>query len=171
MTKVKPKLRRSNIGIQEAYAKGYRVIDGEVCYKNKKVVGWINGHGYREINIRLLDKSRVNITVHRLAAYQKFKEAVFEQGMEVRHLDGNSLNNLESNILIGTSHENHMDKSPEARRNHALRAVSFIRKHSHENIINMHKAGKSYKQIMKETGITSTGTISFIVKQSLVSKI
>lgn len=43
-----------------------------------------------------------NVWVHRLQAYQKFGERVFEPRMVVRHLDGNSLNNSWENIGIGT---------------------------------------------------------------------
>jgi hypothetical protein len=86
----------------------------------------------------------------------------------VRHIDGNPLNNTWDNIEIGTASENMMDIPKEIRIATATNA-SFSRKakYSEEKILKikeLHKNGWSYKEIMKELGISSKGTISYIVK-------
>ena len=64
------------------------------------------------------------VSVHKLQAYQMFEEEMFVEGIVVRHLDGDPLNNSPENIAIGTVRDNIMDRDPEARRAHAIKAAS-----------------------------------------------
>lgn len=58
----------------------------------------------------------MNFHHHRLAAYCKYGEELFNENVDVvRHLDGNPINNSWDNIVIGTYSENELDKSPEIR--------------------------------------------------------
>lgn len=160
---------KHNNAVIEAYEKGYRVVGGKVFYKNKERKLCLN-NGYYKFGVRANNGQMINVKVHKLMAYQKFGNLMFEQGIEVRHLDSNSMNNLENNIDIGTSAQNAADKTPQTRLKAALTATNAIRKHSHSDILDMHNRGLSYRNIMKETGIKSKGTISFIIKQSMTSK-
>lgn len=95
----------------EAYDKGYRVIGNKVIYKGnvrkldirqKKNDG---GGDYASFGVRNGQGKRVNVFVHQLIAYQKFKEKFLtaeENNLVVVHLDGNTLNNDDKNIILGT---------------------------------------------------------------------
>jgi len=126
--------------------------------------------GYFYFGIRYR-KNVVHIDVHRLMAYQKYGIQIFKNGIQVRHLDGNKINNTFDNIRIGTASENQMDKPYEIRIRASMIATSFAKKHDHDAILDMHNSGMSYAKIMKETGIKSKGTISFIIKKSVAKKI
>lgn len=43
---------------------------------------------------------------HRVVAFRKYGEIVFEKGIMVRHLDGNKLNNTPNNLAIGYNQDN-----------------------------------------------------------------
>ena len=96
------------------YDKGYRVTkNGEVIgLKGKKLKTRLTNRGYPYFNARVNGKKRV-ITVHRLAAYQKFGDDLFEEGVVVRHLDNNKQNNSLENISLGNWHDNFNDMTEE----------------------------------------------------------
>jgi hypothetical protein len=152
-----------------ATERGYRVLPcGSILSPHRKtegetISGWNDG-GYLFFTIRNNDRF-IKVSVARLQALQKFGEnLVYDESLEVRHLNGNSLDNSESNIGIGTHSDNMMDKHPEVRKRLASEAG---KKHDHAGIIEAHKSGMSYKRIMAEFGISSKGTISFIIRQSM----
>ena len=159
-------LSKSAKAIKQAVKKGYKIIDGNVFYKGQEVKKRINSSGYYSFSIRCFNKERFVISIHRLMAYQKFGNKIFKKGIQVRHLDSNPLNNLDSNIAIGTPSQNNMDKPEKVRKDSAIKATSFIKTHNHADIIRLHNAGKSYKEIMALTNIKSKGTISFIINNS-----
>ncbi len=164
-------LSRRSDAIVLAYNKGYKVIDGEVFYRGRKLKPYISknsGICYLGFCIKL-NKKPATVPVHRLVAYQKFGPTIFLHGLHVRHLDGNSMNNLDYNIGVGTASENSMDRVEGDRIRVAIYASSHIKKHDHESIIKMHRDGLSYKKIMEITGIKSKGTMSFIIKKSIAS--
>lgn len=150
-----------------AFKKGYRVVNGELYYNDKKRGASLDCHGYLFFTIRNELGERWPVPIHRLVGYQKYGKKIFKKGMHVRHYDGVKLNNLESNILVGSASDNHMDKSPEVRMRAALAATDAIRKHNHIEILKLHEQGYSYKKIMKALGIKSKGAISYIVKKSM----
>jgi hypothetical protein len=103
-------------GVRQAFEKGYRVINGNVVYNGniRKLYSHIkrrdsNTIAYYSFGIRSKEGSRIEIYVHQLMAYQKFGEESFDEDIEVRHIDGNSLNNKEENILIGSKSQNRRD--------------------------------------------------------------
>lgn len=152
-----------------AMERGYRVLtDGSILSPHRKsddgiISGW-NDSGYLFFTIRH-HKKFIKVSVSRLQALQKFgPDLVYDESLEVRHLNGNSLDNSESNIGIGTHSDNMMDKHPEVRRRLASEAG---KKHDHYKIIEAYRGGMSYKRIMAEFGISSKGTVSFIIRQSM----
>lgn len=161
---------KNTIAILDANKKGYRVINGKVFYNEREVSVSIKKSGYYYFSIRMESGDRRNIMVHRLVAYQKFGNKMFNKHIQVRHFDGNCTNNLDENILLGTSKENNMDKLPSVRLRAAINASNHAKKHNHEKIIELHNKGLSYKKIMDELNIKSKGTISFIIKKSMESK-
>jgi hypothetical protein len=160
-------INNNNCLIKLAKQKGYYILNGEAYSKNKKRTTYKNPKGYLQFGIRKLNGKIIGVLVHRLVAYQKYGEEMFKEGIVVRHLDGNPLNNSEINIAIGTEKDNMNDIDVGTRRRRAIIASSYVQKHNHKLILEMHKSGKSYSEIMKELGISSKGTLSFIVNKSM----
>ena len=105
----------STQAILVAYKKGYRVVDNKVLSPNKKERSLkLNHHGYSLFCISIGGK-RVQVAVHRLAAYQKFGDLLFMSEC-VRHLDGNPSNNRPENLELGTNSDNMMDIPKEERK-------------------------------------------------------
>lgn len=107
-----------------AYSEGYR-INKSGCILNplgKRIKGSVT-KGYRKFNLKL-DGKDVSVKVHRLVAYQKFGDKIFDPKIQVRHLNGNSLNNTHNNIDIGTAHDNIMDLPAEVRKMKSAIAMS-----------------------------------------------
>lgn len=154
--------------------KGYYVDEtGNVFYKNKVRKLSLNKNGYYNFKVRVkINKKNIlyTIYVHRLSAYQKYGNKIFRNNIQVRHLDSNSKNNNKSNIGIGSVSDNHFDKPKDVRLKIAINAASYTKIHNHEEIVKLHKEGISYESIMKKHGISSKGTISFIIKKSIESK-
>lgn len=154
----------------EAFDKGYRINkDGIVKYLNKIVGGSIQ-KAYKQFGYRDSEHKTKHCKFHRLQAYQKFGEKIYEEGVVVRHLDGNPLNNSWDNIEIGTNYDNHMDIPSEVRMNLAIKATKGVIRWDYKVIRAMHDSGMSYSQIMKETGITSKGTLSYIINERYINK-
>jgi len=148
-----------------AYNKGYRVTDkGIVNGPQKEDVGYFR-NGYLIVTIRVHGKCK-NLRAHRLQAYQKYGEKIYEPGTVVRHLDGDSKNNHVDNIGIGTHSDNMMDMPKEVRIAKAKHASSFVKKHDHAEVLEFYYKTRSYKATMDRFNISSKGTLNFIIKQS-----
>jgi len=109
-------ISKKKLGVKVAFEKGYRVINNQVVFNNniRKLYKHIkrsdsNTISYYSFGIRGSDGKRVEIYVHQLLAYQKFGDLFFNPEMEVRHLDGDSLNNFEDNLAIGSKSDNRKD--------------------------------------------------------------
>lgn len=150
--------------------KGYYVDKkGDVFNKDGKSISLSSnnkGTGYKSFNIRVNGSNPTRSFVHRLQAFQKFGDVIFKEDMVIRHLNGDSLDNSFENIGIGTLSDNMLDIPKEKR---VLNASNP--KHDHEKIIQDFKNGYTYKEIMEKYGITSKGTVSFIVNKSLKNNI
>jgi len=80
-----------------------------------------NNRGYRCFALHTGGRV-IPVKVHQLQAYQKFGQEMFQQGIQVRHLNGDKLDNSWDNIAIGTASENQMDIPAELRRTRSVRA-------------------------------------------------
>lgn len=150
-----------------AYQAGYRVEGGTIKSPSGKILkGWEKAGGYLFISTGSIAG---NIAIHRLVAFQKFGNAIYQPGIEVRHLNGNPSDYSESNISIGTKVENAADKSPALRLRAAVNASRHAQKWDHTAIVLRYHDGASYTQIMSEFGIKSKGTVSFIIRQSMAA--
>lgn len=183
LEKPKKELSKMDEALIEASRAGYEVMDdGQVIAPSgryRTLCGKIRGQGRtaqylyftittgsREDNTR----ATRTVMVHRLSAYQKFGDDMFREGVQVRHLDNNEQNNAPANLCLGTGSVNMMDRPPEVRSAHAGKAH---RKYTDEQIVEMvemHKAGKTYKEIMARFGIKSKGTVSYIMNNSMASE-
>lgn len=124
-------MSKAKEAIRHAIAAGYQVdMDtGDVYGKaGQKLTGTIAVNGYIYVSLFIkgvTDVRRGNqVASHQLIAYIKYGEAAFAKGIETRHYDGNRLNNIPSNILIGTKSDNMMDMPPEARKARNLGKIS-----------------------------------------------
>lgn len=103
---------------REAHRRGYRVTDdGTFTTPHSETVKLAKDKGGYLVfsGIYLKGRGKAPIKVHRLAAYQKFGEAIFEPGIVVRHLNGNPQDNSVDNIAIGTHLDNRLDISQSER--------------------------------------------------------
>lgn len=152
-----------NRNAEKAYKKGHRIKGLKVTGVNVDYVKLLNDrHGYPYFKIRYEGK-RVKVMAHRLAAFQKFGEAMYEKGIQVRHLNGNPSDFRFTNIAIGTQSQNSMDRPKEQRLASAKHAASFQKKFNYEEVRAFHKESKSYKKTMAEFGINSKGTLCRIL--------
>lgn len=159
-----------------AVNKGYRISFDGCVYNPKgiKLNGTVNIKGYKKFGLKNKNSEDHPIYYHRLQAYQKFGDKIFEKGIMVRHLDGNPLNNSYDNIEIGTNSDNQMDRSPECRKRTSINASRKMqdRTRSYEErciIYEKLRIGIPYKTIEKENNI-NRGTLSFMKNKSIEYK-
>ena len=100
-----------------AYGIGYRISkNGKLLNPfGEELHGTLSNNGYLRRSIYENKKLRV-FFLHRLAAYQKFGEILFDKGIAVRHLNGDPTDNTLENIAIGTRTQNQRDISEEVRK-------------------------------------------------------
>ena len=149
---------------QIATKRGY-VVTEEGLFLNPqgKEIGSITGEGYNVSNIRI-NKIKKHIKAHRIQAFQKYGNKLFEEGIMVRHKNGNPLDNTWENIILGTNSDNQMDIPEQVRIKRAKHATSFVRKYNKEEVRKFHKKERSYKLTMEKFEISSKGTLNYILK-------
>lgn len=160
-------ISKVNRAVVCAFNKGYRVREDGVVVNPKGGVAkvYITNKGYKKFNIRLNSKEVFLVYVHKLCAYQKYGDIVFQADC-VRHLDGNSLNNCPDNIEIGTQKDNMRDMPKEVRQKKAEYATSFVRKYNKNEVrVFFKQNGSSYRKTMNHFGMTSKGTLWFILNK------
>lgn len=153
---------------QIAFENGYRVDeDGNLINKKGK---FLKGHlrnGYYCFNVYSGTK-RLFVRTHRLQAYIKYGDKMFDDGIIVRHLNGDSKDNSFGNISIGTQHDNMMDIPKNLRIAHAKKASSFTCVYSNKDVDDIKyllSIGTTWKDVMKKYNITSKGTMSYIINK------
>jgi hypothetical protein len=164
------KMNKTSNLLIEAFNRGYRVISGKVYLQKKEISIFPDTTG--RLKFCLENNKPYFVAVHRLVAYQKFGNRIFEGNIHIRHRDGNYLNNLEDNILIGTPSDNMMDIPKELRIEHARIAAQKSRKFTNEEVEQIksdYLQCKSYKRIMTKWKITSKGTFYYILKHKYVT--
>lgn len=148
---------------QLAVLKGYRVDDDGNVYgpSGRKLKVWYQD-GYPIFRV---GHSSCSVPVHRLAAYQKFGEALYVKGIECRHVDGNPSNSKPDNIILGTASDNAMDKDPAVRLGAAKKAAAVLRKlteSERDALLRDRRDGATYSELMKKYGLAKS-TVSYIV--------
>lgn len=110
----------------DVYGKSGNLLKGTVA---------ANGYVYITLVIKGITRSKGQVVPkHALIAFRKYGEAAFADGFETRHKDGNHLNNIPDNILIGTRSDNMMDMTAEARSDRNKNKPSKKRKLSIEAV-------------------------------------
>ena len=151
-----------------ATKRGYEITkEGVVLNKQKKPVGHYNNKGYFRFTLKKDNKTHF-ILAHRLQAYQKYGDRIYEDNILVRHLDGNCKNNSYSNIALGTNKENMLDRGRENVIKQALYASSFTKKYDNNSIKEYYNKTKSYKKTKDKFNIYSSGTLWHIINKSVI---
>ena len=120
--------------------------------------------GYPRFRIKFIGKV-VNIYLHRIIAYKKYGEKIFEPGVQVRHKNNNKLDYSLENILIGTSSQNMMDIPKNSRIKKARLASSKLRRFTEGEVAELRKLNKhgiSYNKLSKAYKVCKS-TLSYIV--------
>ena len=154
--------------VELAHQKGYR------CDREGNVFGPkgtpVKTRGvYPRFHFRIPGRKIKWALAHRLQAFQKFGAAMFKEGIEVRHLDGNPGNAHWDNLALGTRSENAMDKTPETRLRSARTASAAMKKHDHAAIIS-HYTEFGFNNTLRSFGI-GKGALSFILNKSEAAKL
>lgn len=153
-------LSRENRTLLKAHEKGYRIVDGVIMSSKgdgKTVKATLNKGRYFKFST-----TEGRVKIHKLVAFQKFGNAMFEEGIMVRHLDGDGFNNLPDNIALGTCQDNADDVSDEVRKRRALKAGLASRKYTDEQMLEMRKMrsdGCKYAEIMEKFNVKDTGSM------------
>lgn len=134
-----------------------------------------SGIDYYNFTIKLYDgRSSNSICVHRLQAFQKFGEKIFEKGIVVRHINGNSLDNSYDNIQIGTISDNSMDRDPKDRLEHSIKAAVKNRVLTDDEVKQVRlrrEQGLTYQEIADEFGLSGKGQAHYIVNNDYKTKV
>ncbi len=154
----------------QAVKKGYFVNKSGVAINANtgRTVGTRGKKDYKYIGFRGDNGKVLKVYIHRLQAYQKYGEKIYDSDIVVRHLNGNSLDNSCDNIEIGTASDNMMDVPSCIRVKKSSNAAKIYPDNVVVEIRNMRKNGKSYKEIMEKFNISSKGTLSHIINKRIV---
>lgn len=150
--------------ILEAILKGYYVdSEGNVYSKTRKLKLVTNSGGYYNFSIRI-GKIRTTIPVHQFVGFFKYGSEMLEHNYEVRHLNGNRLDNSWENLLIGNHSENMLDIPKEERIIKSIAAKKNSRRFDDnevQEIINDRNSGMKYSQLCEKYN-TSKSTLSYL---------
>lgn len=146
------------------YEIGYRISKkGEIINPKGKIIkGSKNKENRIYINQRIKNYF-IRVSAHRLQAYQKFGNIIFDKKIVVRHLNGLPSDNSFLNIEIGSQSENMMDRPIDIRIAHSKHASSFIQKYNHDEIVEFYNNCRSYKKTKLKFNISSNGTLNHIL--------
>ncbi len=166
-------MNSSQLAVVTAYQKGYRVRNNSVIGISKgkplKLMTGTTGYFYFSIKI---SRKVLRVYIHRLVAYEKFGDKIFDCNIVVRHINGNQKDNSFENICIGSQSENMLDRKPEERLKHAIKASRANRKFTNEQINQirkLHSDGLGYKFLMEKFKISSKSTLHYILNNEYVT--
>ena len=155
---------------QIAYERGYRVTkDGQFIGLSNKVIGCVNSAGYEHTGFNI-NKKHTNISTHRLQAYQKYGDKLYEDGIVVRHLNGNPLDNSWDNIAIGTYRDNSMDRPKEKSKRDTSKANKANIKYTKDFVLKLkeeYKEKKNYSELGRKYNINNAVIWDLINKRKV----
>lgn len=163
--------------IVEAYERGYGVTE---CGKLHSFKGplKVKRHGKQRYPTFSTNWQGVfGVPVHLFAAYVFYGEKAFEEGIVVRHLDGDTENISKSNIVLGTHSENNLDKPKEVRIAAAKKARAAQGKTpknaklSLENVKEIREIYKNRGGVKMPNGFTSSLADKFGVSKTIIHKV
>jgi hypothetical protein len=145
----------------DAYERGYRIINGLCTNPQGRTLKFrYFGEGTQyKCFLLWYNKKRKRIAYHRLVAYQLYKCDYNLPGIVVRHLDGNSHNNSENNIVLGTFKDNVNDIPKELRiqyRKQGGETKKRLNAGLRDEIVSHLKLGTSFREIISKYKISRT---------------
>jgi len=155
----------------DAIKRGYKVTDDGLFYGVRgNIIKYVCRDGYVRTSMKVNGKNKM-LFAHRVQAFRKYGDKIYTKGLMVRHLDGNKSNNHIDNIALGSNKDNAMDRSSEERLASALNATKHTIKYNKEEVISYHiENGKSYKKTKERFGISSSGTLHYILKKRKINE-
>jgi len=157
--------------LRRAKENGFTVTpNGDVLSpRGRKMSVFVSSNGYYSV----ATEQNIKIKVHRFVAFMLFGEAMLKAGVQVRHLNGNSLDNRFENLALGSPSQNMMDRSEHIRKAHAATAARARRRLSEKQIVSLlldRDRGLSYNCLAKKYGIAKS-TVAGIVKRKFYKEI
>jgi len=152
-----------------AYKQGYRIDEqgNAIGLRGLPLIPVLDHSGYPKFTLRYNKVKTTSIHYHRLAAYQKYGDLIYNKDIEVRHLDSNKENASLFNIAIGSRSENQMDKSEETRKRCAKQAANVLKSLSDGEVRQLREdaaKGMTNKQLRQKYCIAKS-TVSYIVNR------
>lgn len=99
--------------IRYAHLSGYTVTDGGAVISPALKVRKVRRHSkespYLCFSLYFTDGKVHRVMVHRLQAFQKFGESIFDPALVVRHRNNQALDNSKENVILGTPTDNAQD--------------------------------------------------------------
>jgi len=165
-------MKQSYQWVKIAHDRGYRIKDGKCYNPDGKEIGYCSvDQPYKRFGLNHAGKRR-DIFFYKLVAYQLYGEEAFKLNVCIRHLDDDSLNNLEHNIGLGSHLDNAYDMSSEKRSQRSLTAIQ-TRKRLTEGldkiIIQEYTNGMSIGEISR-THVLSTKTVGKILRDNSIKQ-
>jgi len=139
--------------------------NGVVMNRNGRILTGSISDKYLKISVRTEFTTSYSLRVHKIQAYIKYGDEIFNNGCLVRHLNGDPLDNSWDNIVIGTQSDNMMDRSEESRRNHVKR-IEPIDETIILSMIKDKNNGLSYRKLVDKYNIPKS-TIMDLIKNKL----
>ena len=140
-----------------ANKRGYKVTKDGIFLGVKENVLTTKNKGYFRASIKVDGKERT-LFAHRLQAYQKYGDAIYEKGICVRHLNGDKSDNSFDNIAIGTNRDNMMDKPKAERERIANIASKQTIKYNKDEVIEYYNnCNRSRKKTIERFGMSKAG--------------
>lgn len=156
-----------------AFEAGYRCIPGYPGYvvnnigdvktlklrQSRSLIARINPWGYKRVQATL-DSRNVQLMVHR-AVCLAFHGLPPTATHQVRHLDGNKLNNHEANLAWGTAAENFADQLRHGTAAMGERHASIkINAETATEIVDMYRSGYSARAVAEEFGVAHSTVLN-----------
>lgn len=162
-------LKNFNRSESTAIDMGYVYIDGCVISPHGRNIKLrLSSSGYLQFSIHIKrgnkNKLTQNVMIHRLVAYSKYGDSIYDAGICVRHLDGDKLNNSPNNIVLGTHTDNMNDVPVDIRIKRSLISAKTTRRFGEEelaSIVNDRNNGMSYNDICKKYDVGKSWCSSF----------
>lgn len=150
----------------KAFNAGYRVNEaGQPVAPSGAIRTTYLKDGYHLFSIRAEGKPYRGCAVHRLAAYQQYREAYLDTKMQARHLDDDKNNNRPKNIKLGTHSQNRMDFSPEKRSAIAAKAARKFTDKQVSEWRTLFASGVTYPRLSAMFGVPKS-TLSYYLSKT-----
>jgi hypothetical protein len=168
-------MSKLNENVRRFYGLGYIPEDGGKLKspKGRYLSLTIDNNNYYYWQTRDRDTGyQPRVYYHKIVAYHLYGEKVFQEGVVVRHLNGNSLDNSFINIAIGSAHDNWMDVPENIRQKISDCGALVQRKLDKQKLNEFYtdrSNGMTYKKLMEKYGIAKS-TVSYIVNGKTYKK-